>query len=39
MVLERPMRYPSENLGVVAPVNSRLPCVCWGYGKTPFFNF
>jgi len=38
-VIEKPARYISENYKQIAQINNRLPCMCWGYGKTPFFNF
>ena len=38
-ILEKPKRYPSENMGDVVPILNQLPCICWGFGKTPRYNF
>jgi len=37
--IDKPKRYPSENMSDVVPITSQLPCLAWGYGKTPRYNF
>ena len=37
--IDKPKRYPSENMSDVVPITSHLPCLAWGYGKTPRYNF
>jgi hypothetical protein len=32
----RPKFYPSENKNRVEPFPVCLPCMSWGYGRTPF---
>lgn len=39
MIIDRPKRYPSENMNDVIPITSQLPCLAWGFGKTPRYNF
>lgn len=39
LTIEKPKRYPSENMNDVVPITSQLPCLAWGFGKTPRYNF
>ncbi len=34
----RPKVYPSENLNRITPFAKDLPCLAWGYGRTPGSN-
>ena len=35
---KRPKYYPSENLNKIVSIQPALPCICWGYGRTPYFK-
>lgn len=39
LIVDKPKRYPSQNMGDVMPVMSQLPLLAWGFGKTPRYNF
>lgn len=39
MFVRKPTYYASENLGGFQENKVKLPCLAWGYGKTPTFNF
>jgi hypothetical protein len=36
--LPRPQGYISESRDEVIPIQAQLPCIAWGYGRTPFFK-
>lgn len=38
LIFKRPKNYVSENLGRVVEFQPQLPCLSWGYGKTPCFK-
>lgn len=38
LVFKRPKNYVSENLRRVINFDQQLPCLSWGYGKTPCFK-
>ena len=38
-MIEKPQRYPSQNVEDVYPIMSQLPILAWGFGRTPRYNF